>query len=242
MPLYSERSKSSSTTHLTPSYHLVHGRSSKRNEQKPGATRQSGQKIRRHLMTSSSASPFKVPPSVECLCQRHCLGIGEQRLHLPRIPRPNRSGKKIHNPNRICSNCLNRHDLQQLRIWANGSLPATLLINQADRQKQVLKTHAEARGRFLCAFLDPDFQHCRWRLYDLNLRGTRLNCRPVRRKGTACARCWSRHLSKIRIAQHFTPTGLCHEEVDKSVSRSEGSEERTEGSEDDVEGYYSRMS
>lgn len=172
-------------------------------------------------MTSFPESPFKPPPIVQCLCQSHCVGIG----------------KKVYDQNLVCPDCLKRHDLQQLRIWARDNTTATLLINVESSRKQVLKHNIEARGRYLCAFEDPDFEHSRWRLSDLNLRGTRLNCRTVRRKGTACARCWSRHLQKIEIVQYFTPIGLCHEEADKVVVKSEEAEEGIEGEEDDVEGY-----
>ncbi len=172
-------------------------------------------------MASASESPFKPPPIVECISRSHCLGIG----------------RKIYVPDRICAACLQRHDPQQLRIWADANTAALLLVNEETLRKHVLKRNIEARGRYLCAFEDPDFQHCRWRLHDLNLRGTRLDCSSVRKKGTACSKCWSRRLQKIRIAQHFTPTGLCHEEADKLVTRSAGSEEDIEGEDDDVEGY-----
>ena len=101
----------------------------------------------------------------------------------------------------------------------------------------MLKRSLEARGRFLCAFEDPDFQGRRWRLRDLNLRRYRLKCGFVRRKGAACAKCWNGHLQKVRIVQYFTPTGLCHEEADKVVTKLEGAEERINGGEDDAEGY-----
>ncbi|CAE7026232.1 hypothetical protein PTTW11_04038 [Pyrenophora teres f. teres] len=174
-----------------------------------------------HSMSSASESPFKPPPIVECVSGTHCLGIG----------------KKIHVPHRVCSDCLQRHDPQQLRIWAISNTAALLLINEETARKHVLKRNIEARGRHLCAFEDPDFQHCRWRLLDLNLRGTRLDCPSVRRKGTACAKCWRRRLRKIGIVQHFTPAGLCHEEADRVATSLEGSEESSEGSDDDVEGY-----
>jgi hypothetical protein len=38
---------------------------------------------------------------------------------------------------------------------------------------------------------------------------------------------------------YFTPTGLCHEEADKTVTRPEDYKEGSEGEEDDVEGYNS---
>ncbi|KAH8627348.1 hypothetical protein IG631_17116 [Alternaria alternata] len=172
-------------------------------------------------MASAFESPFKPPPIVECISGSHCLGIG----------------KKIHNTDRVCADCLQQHDPQQLRVWTNPNTAASLLVDEEATRKQVLKRNIEARGRYLCAFEDPDFQHCRWRLYDLNLRGTRLDCPSVRKKGAACSRCWRRRLRKIRIAQYFTPTGLCHEEANKLVIRSAGSEEGSEGSDDDVEGY-----
>ncbi|KAL6153357.1 hypothetical protein ACJQWK_11394 [Exserohilum turcicum] len=172
-------------------------------------------------MSSASDSPFKPPPIVECTSGPHCLGIG----------------KKVHVPHRVCPDCLQRHDPQQLRVWAHSNPGAILSINEETARKHVLKRNIEARGRFLCAFEDPDFQHCRWRLLDLNLRGTRLDCPSVRRKGTACTKCWRRRLRKIKILQHFTPTGLCHEEADKIVTRSASPEDGSEGSDDDVEGY-----
>ncbi|PZD39605.1 hypothetical protein A1F97_05750 [Pyrenophora tritici-repentis] len=117
-------------------------------------------------MSSASESPFKPPPIVECVSGTHCLGIG----------------KKVYVPHRVCSDCLQRHDPQQLRIWANSNPAALLLINEETARKHVLKRNIEARGRYLCAFEDPDYQLCRWRLLDLNLRGTRLDCPSVRRK------------------------------------------------------------
>lgn len=172
-------------------------------------------------MTSSLQSPFKPPPIVQCLCQSYCLGIG----------------KKVYDPTLVCPDCLKRHDLQQLRIWAKDNPAAINLIDLESSRKQVLKQNIEARGRYLCAFEDPDFQHCTWRQYNLNLRGTRLNCHSVPRKGSACARCWSQHLQKIEIVQYFTPSGLCHEEADKVVAKSEEAEAGIEGGDDDVEGY-----
>ncbi|EDU49130.1 conserved hypothetical protein [Pyrenophora tritici-repentis Pt-1C-BFP] len=158
-----------------------------------------------HSMSSASESPFKPPPIVECVSGTHCLGIG----------------KKVYVPHRVCSDCLQRHDPQQLRIWANSNPAALLLINEETARKHVLKRNIEARGRYLCAFEDPDYQLCRWRLLDLNLRGTRLDCPSVRRKGTACSKCWRKRLRKISVVQHFTPAGLCHDEADRVVTRLE---------------------
>lgn len=172
-------------------------------------------------MTSRSESPFKPPPVVTCLCQDHCLGIG----------------KKVHNPNQVCSDCLTRHDPQQLRAWANNDAAALALIDEEVSRKQVLKDNIEAHGQFLCAFEDPDFQHCRWRQSDLNLRGTRLNCGSVRTKGAACGKCWNRHLQKIEIVQYFTPTGHCHDKSEQSVVRVQGPADATEEVDDDWEGY-----
>ena len=173
------------------------------------------------LMTSSSDSPFKPPPTVICLCQNNCLGFG----------------KKVHHPSHVCADCLKRHDPQQLRVWANNDTTALSLIDEEVSRKQVLKQNIEAHGRYLCAFEDPDYQHCRWRQSDLNLRGTRLNCKAVRIKGAACSRCWNKHLQKIEIVLYFTPTGHCHEEARRAVTRSEETEEGIEGGEDDLEGY-----
>ncbi|PZD28670.1 hypothetical protein A1F96_05731 [Pyrenophora tritici-repentis] len=93
-------------------------------------------------MSSASESPFKPPPIVECVSGTHCLGIG----------------KKVYVPHRVCSDCLQRHDPQQLRIWANSNPAALLLINEETARKHVLKRNIEARGRYLCAFEDPDYQ------------------------------------------------------------------------------------
>jgi hypothetical protein len=172
-------------------------------------------------MSSASDSSFKSPPIVRCISGNHCLGIG----------------KKIHVPDLVCFDCLQRHDPQQLRIWANNNTAVVALINDETFRKQISKRNIEAHGRCFCAFEDPDFQHCRWRLLDLNLRGTRLNCPTVRRKGTACPKCWRRHLRKIGIVQYFTPTGLCHEEADKVVTGSVAVQERNEEDDDDFEGY-----
>lgn len=174
--------------------------------------------LRRHLMSSSGRVHFRPPPIVECISQGSCLGIG----------------RKVFNRREICTNCLTRHDPQQLRILAKNNRAALALIDEEVRRKYTVKYNIEAHGRFLCAFEDPHFQYCRWRLRDLNLRGTRLTCNIVGRKGAACARCWRRYLQKIGIVQYFTPCGLCHEEADKIVSsRSVGLEEE----DDDVEGY-----
>lgn len=172
-------------------------------------------------MSSICEPTFKPPPTIECLVQNHCLGIG----------------RKINNPSKVCHECLKRYDPQQLRTWANDNFPALSIINAQVLQKHEVKKNLEAHGRFLCAFEDPDYQHCRWREFDLNLRGTRLNCTTVRKKGKACDRCWKRHLQKIGIVQYFTPTGLCHEEADKIVTSPKGSGAGTEAVEDDVEGY-----
>ncbi|KAH8730365.1 hypothetical protein GQ44DRAFT_814270 [Phaeosphaeriaceae sp. PMI808] len=154
-------------------------------------------------MSTSSEPIFKAPPIVECNTRRHCLGVG----------------KKVHNSDKVCSNCLKRYDPQQLRVWANGSLAALTLVEEEVLRKQYNKQNLENHGRYLCAFEDPDFQYCRWRQIDLNLRGSRLHCSTVRRKGKACKRCWRRHLQKFQIVQYFTPTGVCHEESDRSVTR-----------------------
>jgi hypothetical protein len=172
-------------------------------------------------MSSGSETKFRPPPIVECISQGHCLGIG----------------RKVYCPHKICPSCLQRYDPSQLQTWAKQNPVAISLINDQIHQKQIIKHNIESYGRYLCAFEDPDFLHCRWRLRDLNLRGTRLTCTTVRRKGTACNRCWKRHLLKIGIVSYFTPTGLCHEEADKVVTRSEDFDEGSEGEEDDVEGY-----
>jgi hypothetical protein len=177
--------------------------------------------FRRHFMSSAPDSLFKPPPIVKCISRNNCLGVG----------------KKIHVPDLVCPDCLQRHDPQQLRIWAKNNTSVISLINEEASRKQISKRNLEARGRYFCAFEDPDFQHCRWRLLDLNLRGTRLNCSTVRRKGTACSKCWRRHLRKIGIVQYFTPTGLCHQEADRIVTGSVTLEEKDEEDEDDVEGY-----
>jgi hypothetical protein len=171
-------------------------------------------------MFSAVGVYFRPPPIVECLSQGNCLGIG----------------RKVFNPDRICANCLTRHDPQQLRARAKNNRIALALIDEEVHHKETVKHNIEAHGRYLCAFEDPDFQYCRWRQRDLNLRGTRLTCKVVRRKGSACTRCWRRHLQKIAIVQYFTPTGLCHEEADKVVSsRLVGLEE--DGEDNDAEGY-----
>ncbi|KAF2029085.1 hypothetical protein EK21DRAFT_68515 [Setomelanomma holmii] len=111
-------------------------------------------------MSTASESVFKPPPVIECLAQGHCLGIG----------------KKLRNFDTVCNNCLDRHDLQQLRVWANNNATALALINSHAERRQGRKRNLEAHGRYLCAFEDPDYQRCRWRQSDLNLRGTRLDC------------------------------------------------------------------
>jgi hypothetical protein len=174
-------------------------------------------------MSGVPDSVFKPPPIVECIVQGHCLGFG----------------RKIHCPDKVCNSCLKRHDFQQLRSWARNNATALELVEAEVLRKQELKQNIEAHGRYLCAFEDPDYQYCRWRQCDLNLRGTRLNCGSVRRKGRACSRCWRRRLRKIGIVQYFTPTGLCHEESDKIVTAPEtaAEEESEDEDDDDVEGY-----
>jgi hypothetical protein len=161
-----------------------------------------------------STPNFKAPPVIDCLSQARCLGIG----------------RKTYNPYTVCLSCLKRHDPQQLRGWANNNASALALIEEQVNRKQEAKRRIEAHGRYLCAFEDPDFQHCRWRESDLNLRGTRLNCTTVRGKGKACKRCWRRHLQNVAIVQYFSPAGLCYEESDKIV-------EVAEEGDDDAEGY-----
>lgn len=172
-------------------------------------------------MSAVSEPIFKPPPIIECISQARCLGIG----------------KKIHRPDKVCISCLKRYDPQQLRVRANGNPSALSLIEEEVNRKHETRRNIEAHSRYLCAFEDPTYQHCRWRESDLNLRGTRLDCTTVRRRGQACKRCWKRYLRKIGIVQHFTPTGLCHEESDKTVTRPEGTGKGTEGGDDDVEGY-----
>ena len=170
-------------------------------------------------MSSSSDPAFKPPPAVECICRERCLGFG----------------KKVHAPDKICQECLKRQDPQQLRIWAEGNSSALTIIDEEVSQKQRMKENVETHGRYLCAFEDPDYQDCRWRRRDLNLRGTRLGCSVVKSKGLACEKCWRRHLERIGVVQYFTPAGMCHEEADKPGQSTCAS---TEGDdEDDVEGY-----
>ncbi|XPS72274.1 hypothetical protein M3J09_004441 [Ascochyta lentis] len=170
-------------------------------------------------MSSVIGIQFRPPPIVECISQGSCLGIG----------------RKVFSPHHICNDCLTRHDPHQLRTRANISCTALCLIDEEIHRRQTVKQNIEAHGRYLCAFEDPDFQHCRWRRRDLNLRGSRLTCKVVRQKGAACTRCWRRRLQKISIIQYFTPSGLCHEEADKVVSsRLVGLEDEED---DDVEGY-----
>ena len=179
-------------------------------------------------MTTAGPSGFKAPPVVECMSREHCLGFG----------------KKVYAADMICDACLRRHDPQRLREWAQANRNALAILDEAFFRKVETRRNLEARGRYLCAFEDPDYTHCRWRQYDLNLRGTRTDCGVVRRKGMACMRCWKRHLQKVEIVQYFTPMGLCHEEVDRinEVAKGEGSaakdEENDDDDDEDVEGYH----
>jgi hypothetical protein len=173
------------------------------------------------LMTSADPLQFKLPPITECISRDLCLGFG----------------KKVHSLNKICTECLLRHEPQQLRILANDNVDALAIIDKEIARKQVLKQNTEAHNRFLCAFEDPDYIHYRWRRRDLNLRGTRLSCSVVRRKGMACEKCWRHHLQRIGIVQYFTPTGMCHEEADKIVLQTTSSESIENDDDEDVEGY-----
>jgi hypothetical protein len=171
-------------------------------------------------MSLASAPCFKLPPTVECIAQAYCLGIG----------------KKIYNRAKVCSSCLERYDCQQLRLWAYNDPDALTLIDDEYLSKQRRKQNVEAHNRYLCAFEDPDFELCPWRHRDSNLRGTRLNCKIVQRKGKACGKCWKRRGFKILVLQYFTPTQLCYEELERAVTTSYGPGEEM-GDDDDVEGY-----
>ncbi|KAF2866171.1 hypothetical protein BDV95DRAFT_612038 [Massariosphaeria phaeospora] len=180
-------------------------------------------------MASTSESSFKPPPVVECVSQSHCLSFG----------------MKVYVANKICAHCLKSHDLQQLRAWANDNVEALALIEEELGRKHTAKRNLEAHGRYLCAFEDPDFEHCRWRQSDLNLRDARRTCLVVRRKGLACGRCWENHLKKIAVVQYFTPWGLCHEEGDRVVAKTkEGDGAAKEGEDEygDLEGYDESLS
>lgn len=177
-------------------------------------------------MSSATETTFKPPPIIECIAEHNCIGVG----------------KKVHVPHHVCPDCLQRHDPQQLRIWAKHNASALSLINDEASRKHILKQNIEARSRYFCAFEDPDFQHCRWRLFDLNLRGTRLDCRYVRLKGTACSKCWTRCPQRIGIFQYFTPTGVCHEVAESGKTTSVILEEGIEAGNDDVEGYNEILS
>ncbi|KAF2131208.1 hypothetical protein P153DRAFT_288031 [Dothidotthia symphoricarpi CBS 119687] len=111
------------------------------------------------MTPSSTSSTFKSPPTVHCLCRIYCLGIG----------------RKVYRASQICPDCLKRHDPEQLCIWANNNPAAIHTVSEEVSRKQVSKQNIEAHGRYLCAFEDPDYRHCRWRRFDLNLRGTRLD-------------------------------------------------------------------
>jgi hypothetical protein len=169
---------------------------------------------------------FKPPPTVECIINENCLSIGRRK------PKPGV----------ICGECLRRHDLHRLAEWAKGDTEAVARIEEELFRKQQIMSNLESRGRYLCAFEDPDFGHCRWREPDLNLRGTRTDCAMAKRKGMACSKCWSRHLEKIEIIQYFTPTGMCHEEADKVAALAKDSqvshaELYPDEDEEDVESY-----
>ncbi|PSN61214.1 hypothetical protein BS50DRAFT_156352 [Corynespora cassiicola Philippines] len=170
---------------------------------------------------SSSPDSFKLPPAVVCIAGSHCLGFG----------------KKVYSPSKVCIECLKRYDPQQLRAWANNNADALARIEAEVSRKEITKQNIEAHGRFLCAFEDPDYQFCRWRRSDLNLRGTRVTCNVVKRKGTACDKCWKGHLQKIDIVQYFTPTGMCHEEADKVATKSQPADNEGDDDDDDIEGY-----
>jgi hypothetical protein len=172
-------------------------------------------------MSLASAPCFKLPPTVECIAQAYCLGIG----------------KKIYNRAKVCGSCLERYDCQQLRLWAYNNPDALTLIEDNYLIKQRRKQNVEAHNRYLCAFEDPDFELCPWRHRDSNLRGTRLNCKIVQRKGKACGKCWKRRASKILVLEYFTPTRLCYEELERAVTTSDGPGEGSGEEDDDVEGY-----
>ncbi|KAF1946368.1 hypothetical protein EJ02DRAFT_336403, partial [Clathrospora elynae] len=98
------------------------------------------------------------PPTVACITRNPYLSIG----------------KKVYIPHRVCTDCLQRHDPQQIRIWANNNTTSVSLIKEEIPQKQALKRSIEAQGRYL--FEDPDYQYCRRRLLDLSLCGTQFDC------------------------------------------------------------------
>jgi hypothetical protein len=179
-------------------------------------------KFRRYFMSAASPPIFKPPPIVECIAEGYCLG----------------TGKKVYHPEKVCETCLNRYDCQQLRKWASLNTLALAIIEEEYNRRQIRKDNIESHNCYLCAFEDPDFEHCRWRQLDFNLRGIRLDCKTVRHKGKACSKCWGRRIRKIGVLQYFTPTALCHEELERAVTRSEdtggGAEEEED---DDVEGY-----
>ncbi|KAF2263229.1 hypothetical protein CC78DRAFT_534226 [Lojkania enalia] len=174
-------------------------------------------------MSSSIEQTFKQPPVTECIAGEHCLSFG----------------KKIYVPDKICHECLSGQNPGQLREWADDNPDALAIIELDIKNKQKTKENLEAHSRYLCAFEDPDYQHCRWRKEDLDLRDRRTVCLLVRRKGMACQKCWRHHLKKIELVQYFTPTGLCHEEAFKPSSEAESSDSRVgdNDDEDDVEGY-----
>lgn len=173
-------------------------------------------------MSTASHIDFKPPPIVSCIAQGHCLGIG----------------RKVHCPDKICIACLKRYDCRQLRTWAHNNASALALVEEEYAIRQYRKQNTESCGHYLCCFEDPDFEDCRWRYRDLNLRGTRLNCKTVRQKGKACKKCWNRRERRFNVVQYFTPTALCHEELERSLTVSEDAGDgEEEEDDDDVEGY-----
>jgi hypothetical protein len=173
-------------------------------------------------MSTTSHHTFRPPPIVECIASGHCLGIG----------------KKVYHPGKVCATCLQRYDCQQLRTWASNNAHTLALVGEEYKRRQTRRRNIESCNRYLCAFEDPDFEHCQWRRRDYNLRGTRLNCKRVGQKGRVCDKCWRRRERKVGVTQYFTRAALCHEELESVVTSPEDAGEGTEEEDDDdVEGY-----
>jgi hypothetical protein len=130
--------------------------------------------------SSSSASEFKAPGSVECFVPaEYCKS----------------QGRIVYKADKICKLCKMEQHIDKLKVFAGGNPTSEQLCeNLRELRKVERKAKADAASTLHpCAFDDPDFAHCKWQTPELNLRrvrGATGRCKRVSIKGNTCESCW----------------------------------------------------
>ncbi|KAF2016926.1 hypothetical protein BU24DRAFT_407018 [Aaosphaeria arxii CBS 175.79] len=164
---------------------------------------------------------------------------GEASQHDPFCPPPNATLCALVNearcrsrfalefsPSEICQPCLAFYDSVQLERYVINHDPdqsvMEIITKKRDAAQKMKETVENKHNKFLCAFEDPDFDGCKWRDEDFNLKLMRKGgeCTLVAVKGKACNYCWPRWMETVgttfNITDYFDASGILRDDDSES--------------------------